>query len=501
MDETVLSGIRHDNEDAALMTLLETVGSVFSLTEIASAYCDAGKDADMAVEILYEKQASSSSSVSLGSASDSEVRSEKSAGLSYIPELFSTVNENLKPSKPKKYTVSAGSVAGVIGKDYLKATPQAKDSYVDKKPLRLDSTEFPVSEIWTEGDRSNSSKDDQLQKDMEEFLFKMLGDGFQLSRDMIQEVLGKCGYDMQLSMDKLFELEQSEESSYRGSKNFGKSKMFPDADPNSVEPSREMKMPILSSSRGLPQKELPRQQKGRSNLGKEVLSSLFNAPERYKQSPKRIERVDRRHEVFGQVVSEPLKERTSGHNSFSMPLLHDDVEDEDHGEGSFLALRREIKEYRGMMKEYYKAAVDAFAKGEHARARKLLEQGQFFHQKAREKDEESAQKIFETRNKEEEHEVMLVNLHEHDAREGVRLLKCHIQSLAGSGCFKYLKVVMEKDAEDIPKSTRRRRVMRFLENESIEWSEGEDAGTIMIPLEEIDRKSLRFLKKKQEEES
>jgi hypothetical protein len=515
MDETVLSGLRYDNEDAALTSLLEAVGSVFTLREIAAAYCDAGKDTDMAVEILYDKQGSTSSSVIHGSASEatckdsevavevlydkqgsssssvihgstSEARTEKSSGLSYTAESSSTVNDKFKASKPRKYSVSAGSVSSVIGRDYLKPAPQTKDSCVETKPLRIDSTEFPASEVWTEGDGSNPIKDEQLQKDMEEFLFKMLGEGFQLSRDMIQDVLGKCGYDMHLSMEKL--VKQSAESSYRRSRCLSKSPiMSADAHPNSVEPSSERELSPMSSSRG--------QQKERADVEKDLLSSLFNVPERC-EYPKRIERAARRPEVFGRVVTGPLR-KLSEHKQISIPSVRD-VQDDDHGEGSFLALRKEVKEFRGMMKEYYTAAVDAFAKGERIRAKKLLEQGQFFHQKAREKDEEAAQKIFKPRNTEDENEVMPVNLLENDPKEGLRLLRCHIQSLAGNGCFKYLKVVMEKDAEDMPKSTRRKRVMKFLESDSIEWREGENAGTILIPLEKIDRNSLRFLKKKQE---
>ncbi|KAK9229530.1 hypothetical protein WN944_022493 [Citrus x changshan-huyou] len=36
-----------------------------------------------------------------------------------------------------------------------------------------------------------------LERDMKDFPFKLLGEGFQLNRDVIKEVLDSCGYDMQ----------------------------------------------------------------------------------------------------------------------------------------------------------------------------------------------------------------------------------------------------------------------------------------------------------------
>ncbi|XP_028091998.1 putative nuclear RNA export factor SDE5 [Camellia sinensis] len=85
------------------------------------------------------------------------------------------------------------------------------------------------------------------------------------------------------------------------------------------------------------------------------------------------------------------------------------------------------------MKEYYKAAIEAFAQGDHARASKLLEEGQFFHGKAREADEESAQMITQARNGETEDTVSL-DLHNQGDKEAIRLLKCHLSSLSGISC-------------------------------------------------------------------
>jgi len=40
-------------------------------------------------------------------------------------------------------------------------------------------------------------------RDVEEFLFCMLGEGFKLNMEVIRDVLGSCGYDIKKSMEEL----------------------------------------------------------------------------------------------------------------------------------------------------------------------------------------------------------------------------------------------------------------------------------------------------------
>lgn len=101
--------------------------------------------------------------------------------------------KNNRDLKSKRCSVSLGSVSGVIGKQYAKSRPLTADSTESKKPLKLDSRDFPVDEIWSEKNPpSMIARTGTVQVDVEEFLFKMLGDGFQLDVTVIQEVLGKA---------------------------------------------------------------------------------------------------------------------------------------------------------------------------------------------------------------------------------------------------------------------------------------------------------------------
>lgn len=177
------------DEDKALKFLLEAFGHSYSLEEIASAYCKASRNLDLAAEILYEMKGSSSTSGTLSSSSDTKVEesSESSDG-----HPFENSFHGKKSFRPKVRPVSTGSVSSIIGKSYVRPVPSVNRSNGTTKPAKLDAKTLPMTGIWRENSKSEpkSSKHDHLQDDMEEFLFKMLGDGFQLDRNMIREVLG-----------------------------------------------------------------------------------------------------------------------------------------------------------------------------------------------------------------------------------------------------------------------------------------------------------------------
>ncbi|OVA00583.1 hypothetical protein BVC80_9087g82 [Macleaya cordata] len=185
-----------DGERKVLEGLIDAFGSTFSLREIASAFCKARRDPDLAAEILYDSQGNaSSSSAPISHVSESETQ----GGLSCEPfsesisYKSSRADKNGKASKPKKHSVSMGTVSGVLGKGYAKPTTSANEACRTTKPLKLDLRDLPIAG----GDVSSDSavKNDHMHKDIEDFLFKMLGNGFQLDMDMIREVLGCCGYD------------------------------------------------------------------------------------------------------------------------------------------------------------------------------------------------------------------------------------------------------------------------------------------------------------------
>ncbi|OVA00584.1 protein of unknown function DUF1771 [Macleaya cordata] len=232
--------------------------------------------------------------------------------------------------------------------------------------------------------------------------------------------------------------------------------------------------------------DLPRRDRERYDLQREVLSSLFSVPGRVEEIPKKNRPIRTVKPRPGRtVVSEPLEDTIEHSNGPVEP--QEDSEDEEE-EDSYRVLRRATKEHWVTMKEYFKSAFDAFANGDRALADELLKQGQYFNQKAREADERSSQLILERRK--ENHDVVTVDLHDHGTKEAIRTLKFYLGTLSGIPS-QYLKLIIG-DAKDAKKNSRRTKVLELLEKESIKWTEEGNPGTILIQLDDINPEDLSF---------
>ncbi|MBA0712832.1 hypothetical protein Golax_011905, partial [Gossypium laxum] len=229
MEVSSLNGLQNDEEEA-LNSLLDAFGSVFSLNDIASAYCEARRDPDLAGLILCEMQGIPP--LVATDQSNNEVKNNETSGSSYVKssqnnsqasEVFTVdqpvsaatdecsgkrekdepmessrcnsfqrscqENGGLSSPKQKARPVSGGTVSSMLGKGYMKSVPLANGSYPGTKPMKVDSKEMPMSLFWGEELEPSSQNEDRMHKDMEDFLFKMLGEGFRLERDVIREVL------------------------------------------------------------------------------------------------------------------------------------------------------------------------------------------------------------------------------------------------------------------------------------------------------------------------
>lgn len=191
MEASGLNVPQYDDEEKALKGLLDAFSSTCSLDEIASAYCKAGRNADLAAEILYDMQGSGSTSTT--NASNFEVKGEESSESSCgnFSEKLGQENGNPRAPKQKSRPVSGGTVSSILGKDYIRSTSSSKGSYRMSKPSKPDSPVMPMSELPEVEAKSGSPVDNPMHWDMEDFLFKMLGDGFKVDRNVIREVIGK----------------------------------------------------------------------------------------------------------------------------------------------------------------------------------------------------------------------------------------------------------------------------------------------------------------------
>ncbi|KAK1313050.1 hypothetical protein QJS10_CPA06g00390 [Acorus calamus] len=473
------SGSELDGEEKALEGLLNAFGVNFSLEEIASAYCRANHDVNKAGEILFESQQSCSDGMhhahkgeTSGTHSHRVISSENGS------ERSTSLCNNSK-GRHKKSSVSCGTISGVIGKGYAKHTPPMNGTCVTIKPMKLDVKEPLAGELMREGESDFMSRNEPISnKDIEEFLFSMLGEGFRLNMNVIREVLGSCGYDVKKSMEQLLVLSK------------GKNKIISDGTDacagKSIGGVYDSANEDKSTVTSVPSEKT-------SDLSKEVLQALFSVPVRVEEEPKRIRiawGLNRTRAPGKKVVTAPF-ESTDATLSTNVVETKPPSEDVVAEVDNYQALRKAAKLHWDAMKTYYEAAVEEFSKGNRVQANYLLKQGKFYNEKAREADEKSADEIFEA-SKVDSLNEMTLDLHNHHSREAVDLLKFHLHSLAQT--LDVLKVIVDADAPDTTKGKRRRAIIKLLERESIKWTEAEgNPGTLYIRLDEIDPKGLNFV--------
>ncbi|KAG4213581.1 hypothetical protein ERO13_A01G065100v2 [Gossypium hirsutum] len=479
--------ISSNPSEAALKELLDAFGSKFSLEEIATAYYEAKGNVSITADILYARNngrtskeavdtyenksaAANTTSMKLLSGWESETAASPK---------YTSSNLNSEALKSKRGSVSMGSVSSLIGKNYVKPRPSRMDSLNTTKPVKIDSKEFPASLIWNEEAPScRTTRNNTKNGDLEKFLFEMLGDGFQLDKSVIQEVLDCCGFDVDKitgsCLDQTFLIREKLQS-----KDFSQS---------------EEATPMIRNS-----KRSPRGNQDKAALEKEILQTLFTVPERSGEATKRNNAVRevRRSKALGELVTEPLKDTDiSFPTVVEMLKVPKDVEDRPHdNENTYDSLRQAVKEYWLTMKEYYKSAAEAYTNGDKARATELMEIGHFFNKRAREADEKSSAKMLESSCSDEE--IMSLDLRDFEPKEALSLLRTHLSSISGIPTFKYLRIIVGTIEEDTKKGARRRLIMRQLEKESIKWTEEENGRIILIQVDIINPKNLSFAKKNQ----
>ncbi|KAL9243602.1 hypothetical protein vseg_017471 [Gypsophila vaccaria] len=483
------------SEEKALKCLLDTFGSAFSLQDIASAFYNSGRDPNLAGEILCGTQTNpSTNEINVSSVPSTSKAVSQAPEKNGFCETRHANSDSVKASMAKRNPVSMETVSGVIGKKYVWRGAQPNGNASEAKPLKVDASEASIPMSLTVDDSlglrdANSSRsldesslkrDVGLNDDVDDFLFEMLGQGFQLERSAIHDVLGRCGYDMKKSLETLLDLtDEILDKSYDVN-----------TSTNLQAQNQELSERNRFGNNGL----RSRQPNGRYEQEKELLNSLFHAPERpdanARTSIKKSSRISRASE---RTVSEPLEDLSDDIKVYTTRPLLGDIKDEDE-DSAYHILRKAVKEHRDTMKEYYRAATEAFASGDRARATLLLEKGKYFYNKAREADEESALKIFETSSGDSEaQDDMSLDLQDHQAREAIQLVKCHLRSLAGIPSIKNLKVMVGTDGRDAER--RKRLIIKLLERETIKWTEDATAGTILIRIDEIRPESLSFAKK------
>ncbi|KAF8083579.1 hypothetical protein N665_0765s0021 [Sinapis alba] len=490
----IASSSHSDPDSRSLQVLLDAFGSRFSLDDIAAAYCQASQNVHEAGEILFAmttKDTLQTDQVKTNGATSKPTHV-------YVPKKVE--DSKAKVWRPKKSSISVGTVSSVIGKEYARRTmPTTNARQEAVKPMKIDARDIPEAEIWTE-ELPKSNTVSRAPTDVEEFIVKMLGEGFQASPEVIQQILGVCGYDVMKSTEKLLDLSDTKKHADVGISNEVTSKVDPQRHDESMS-CNQMELQDFSQS-GEARTLTGSQEGGKNNNGleKEVLEALFSGAERYEEVPKVTRRFgERRARVAGRPVLKPLEDPFQERVVTVIQSTNTSKEDEDD-ENEYKAHRKAVHENLQEMKKYYRAAVEAFSKGETERAHRLVEKGHFFGQKAREADDKSIARMLEVKEDDgstyKEDEVVIVNVNEHEPREALRLLKLQLRNFSGIPSIKYLRVKLGDNKEDSKCKRRLAAIAKLLAGESIAWSEEEDSGLVMmIRVDEISPEKLSFAKK------
>lgn len=89
--------------------------------------------------------------------------------------------------------------------------------------------------------------------------------------------------------------------------------------------------------------------------------------------------------------------------------------------------------------------------------------------------------------KERQKNELFLDLRAQDAANVANLLRLHLKQLANIPSFEYLKVIIGIDDGSFKMGQRRRKVMKYLEKKSIQWTEDKaNPGTILIRINQLE---------------
>eukprot|EP01018_Ginkgo_biloba_P033552 Gb_35616 [translate_table: standard] len=204
-----------DEETQALQWLLDAFPSM-SLKEIASAYSSANCDASRTAEILTRLNGSTTAPASFSGSLDESLENENSV-LKMLPKKKDVLNQksmkvhhtlkSSNASKPKKLTVSTGIVSSILGNGYTRGMSCQNERGTenslnykrkDMRKIKVDEAGMPLEMTGT--------TDSLQERQVEDFLYSMMGDGCELDMDIVRDVLSQSEYDVQKSLDRLLDM-------------------------------------------------------------------------------------------------------------------------------------------------------------------------------------------------------------------------------------------------------------------------------------------------------
>ncbi|RLM79221.1 putative nuclear RNA export factor SDE5 [Panicum miliaceum] len=451
-----------DNETRALNTLLDVFGCAFSLDDIADAYVKAKGDVNKAGDFLTDLQLSLprisdvEPSVETNISQTDKVVEENNMENSSQPRTVSQIEQAVEekhtensdqtrmPEKLQKSSAAFGTVSSMLGKESARATTTVNRASKKDKPLKVELPEYMRDDFKVKSDESGSAprRGTLNNRDVEEFLFCMLGEGFKLNMEVIRDVLGSCGYDIKKDV--------AVECSISKGKCLGS----------------QSTLSTHSSQEGM------KRSKPQISPG-ELIEAIFTVPGRLEEPKlRRYELGANRSRVPDQKpVLKPLEDISTYSTDFPVKVTIGSKEPAVNEE-DYQNYRRAAKQHWDMMKQYYEKAADAFREGNKKEVDYLIQEGKRCYQMARLADEKSAGEIIKSKKAESRNEVCL-DLRSQDPANVPNLLRFHLKQLANIPSMDYLNVIIGVDDGSFKMGQRRRKVMKYLEKNSIQWTEEE----------------------------
>ncbi|KAI4305255.1 hypothetical protein L6164_028630 [Bauhinia variegata] len=463
-------------DEEKLSKVLEALVSAFSLSsleEAASAYRDAGGDADKAAEILRRTLIDNSDldpstcSTSSGTSSGLDLASSSGSSEGYI-ETSCVQGRSLPRFKQKKVIAATGTISTVLGKEYVRRNSLKSKGY------------------------SNGVVD---KEEAEQFLFSMLGNDCDLSIAVVRDVLCQCGYNIDKALDVLLELSASSNEQLRNDGHLDETVNYVDdmrfvVDRTDNLMDRRSECTSFSSDSDFPdsiwslgpvcrnyaevlsgsEAHCPISSGNiKSDLPQKVLESLFNIPQ------------SAEHDKETMNWRNVVKKMQSLGPKFDFCPQNAETQQRNYAKGDeYNVFREDAKKHWDSMRSCYQKAAAAYTKGERAYAAYLSDQGKEQIKRAKKAEAKASHDIFVARNKGIEN-VLTIDLHGQQVKPAMRMLKLHLLFGSYVPSVRILRVITGCGSHGMGKSKLKQLVIKLLEKEAVEWSE-ENRGTVLIKL-------------------
>lgn len=489
--------LKVEKERVVVSKLVEAFGSA-SVEEATAAYREANGDADRAAEILtgllcddnnvddvVETETETVSGVSCSSSSGGSGSGSSSSDENGGVFDGGGGNKGFRGCRGKKAVAATGMVSNMLGKGYL-----------GTKSRMSRRTQLRETRGWS--DRRVG------QEEAAQFLFSLLddGDGCDVSMDVIKDVLGFCGYDVEKALEALLDLysstsEPSANDRYSNPNSSSReyselsdnltdwaydstshsSDRDTDDNAQALDYSNRNYLEALlrssSSSEGhSSERHLISQTNDDLELPEKVLRSLFYIPESSQRDPGSMNWKNAVKQV------ESFAQKRVG---LCAPGSAE-AQQVNYAKGAeYQALKEPASHHWDSVKSCYQKAAVAHSNGAREYASYLSDQAKLQIQQARKEDEKASMEIFNARNKGVEN-VITIDLHGQHVKQAIRLVKLHLLFGTCISSVRYLRVITGCGSGGLGKSKLKESVISLLDRESIQWKE-ENRGAVVIRLD------------------